>query len=168
VLGRVAGAWGVRGWLRVIPFNHSRDSILTGQRVWWLRGPAGCRRLEIEEARVHVDEIVAKAGGLDDRDRAQSLMGCEVLISRAAFPRAPADQFYWVDLIGCTVRNRAGETLGVVVAVDEFGAHPVLRLEATGDADHPGVRRLIPCVPEYLLDIDLAGRSIVADWGLDY
>ena len=168
MLGRVAGAWGVRGWLRVVPFNDPLDSILTAQPRWWLRGPHGCRTLEIEEARVHGDEIVAKAAGLDDRDHAQALKGCEVLIGRSGFPRAQDGEVYWVDLIGCTVNNPAGEVLGVVAAVDEFGAHPVLRLEARGEAGGAVVRRLVPFVPEYVLEVDLAGRRIVADWGLDY
>ncbi|HLS56925.1 MAG TPA: ribosome maturation factor RimM [Zeimonas sp.] len=167
-LGRVAGAWGVRGWLRVVPFNDPLDSILTVQPRWWLRGPHGCRMIEIEQARVHGGEIVAKAAGLDDRDRAQDLKGCEVLIGRSSFPRAQDGEVYWIDLIGCAVTNPGGDSLGVVVAVDEFGAHPVLRLEAQGESGRTAVRRLIPFVPEYVLEIDLAGRRIVADWGLDY
>jgi len=164
----VAGAWGVRGWLRVVPFNDPLDSILTAQPRWWLRGPHASHMIEIEEARAHRDEIVAKATGLDDRDRAQALKGCEVLIGRSAFPRAREGEVYWVDLIGCAVSNPAGESLGVVAAVEEFGAHPVLRLEAVGEAGRATVGRLIPFVPEYVLEIDLAGRRIVADWGLDY
>ena len=158
----------MRGWLRVVPFNDPLDSILTVQPRWWLRGPHGCRMIEIEQARVHGDEIVAKAAGLDDRDRAQALKGCEVLVGRSSFPRAQDGEVYWIDLIGCAVTNPGGDSLGVVVAVDEFGAHPVLRLEAEGESGRTAVGRLIPFVPEYVLEIDLAGRRIVADWGLDY
>ncbi len=167
-VGRVSGAWGVRGGFRVTPFNDPHDSILIGQRRWWLRGPAGCSALEIEQARAHGGEIVATAVGLDDRERAQALKGCEVLVSRAAFPDTQPDEVYWVDLIGCTVRNPAGDRLGVVAAVDEFGAHPVLRLDTLGEAGGPGTPRLIPFVPERILEIDLAGRKILADWELDY
>jgi 16S rRNA processing protein RimM len=168
VLGRVTGAWGVRGWLRVVPFNDPHDSILNGQRRWWLRGRDGCRELEIEQVRVHGDAIVASIVGLDDREQAQALKGCEVMVSRAAFPEAKAGEVYWIDLIGCAVRNPAGEALGTVAAVEEFGAHPVLRLETTGADGAPGTPRLIPFVPRYILQIDLPGRTLLADWGLDY
>ena len=168
VLGKVTGAWGVRGWIRVAPFNDPHDSILRGQQRWWLRGRDGCRELEIEQARVHGDALVAKAAGLDDREQAQSLKGCEVMVSRAAFPEANAGEVYWIDLIGCAVRNPAGETLGIVAAVDEFGAHPVLRVETAGADDAPGASRLIPFVPQVILEIDLPGRVLRVDWGPDY
>lgn len=164
----MAGAWGLRGWLRIVPFNDSRDSILTGQPCWWLRGPGVCRLLRIEQARVHAEEIVARAAGLDDRDSAQALKGCEVLVSRAAFPPAAPHECYWIDLIGCTVRNPAGELLGVVAAVEEFGADPVLRLELPGEAPGGSLARLIPLVPACVLGIDLPGRRIVVDWQSDY
>lgn len=168
VLGRVSGAWGVRGWIRVTPFNDPRDSILIGQRRWWLRGRSGSRALEILQARAHGDEIVARLDGVDDRESAQALKGSEVLVSRAAFPETPPGEVYWIDLIGCAVRNPGGEPLGVVVAVDEFGAHPVLRLDTTDAAGKPGPQRLIPFIPERILEIDLAGRQLVADWEPDY
>lgn len=158
----------MRGWLRIVPFNDPRDSILTGQPRWWLRGPGICRLLEIEQARVHGDVIVARAAGLDDRERAQALEGCEVLVSRSAFPRAAPDEVYWIDLIGCSVRNQAGELLGVVAAVEEYGADPVLRLEPPGKAPAGAPARLIPLVPAYIVEVDLAGRRIVADWQPDY
>jgi 16S rRNA processing protein RimM len=168
VLGKVTGAWGVRGWIRVAPFNDPRDSILLGQQRWWLRGHGGWRALEIDQARVHGDALVAKAAGLDDREQAQALKGCDVLVSRAAFPEASAGEVYWIDLIGCTVRNPAGETLGTVAAVEEFGAHPVLRVEADGADGVPGASRLIPFVPQVVRQIDLPGRAVLVDWELDY
>ncbi len=157
-LGRVAGAWGVQGWLRVSPFNDSRDSSLNGLRRWWLCGPAGARALDIESTRVHGDDILAKAVGVEDRDQAQALKGCEVMVGRAEFPRAAEGEVYWVDLIGCTVRNPRGDPLGTVAAVEEFGADPVLRVG----------QHLIPLVPRHVLAIDLAARAIVADWEPDY
>ncbi len=168
VLGRVSGAWGVRGWLRVTPFNDPHDSILTAQSRWWLRGRAGCRVLAIEQARIHGDAILAKARGIDDREAAVALKGDEVMIGRSAFPQAPADEVYWVDLIGCAVRNRAGAPLGIVAAVETFGADPVLRVEMPGDAPDRVLRRLIPLVPAHVVEVDLPGRQVLVDWGLDY
>lgn len=167
-LGRVAGAWGVRGWLRVTPYNDPHDSILTSQPCWWLRGPGICRLFGIEQARVHGEQIVARAHGIDDRERARALEGCEVLVSRAAFPVAAPGEVYWIDLIGCVVCNLAGETLGLVAAVEAFGADPVLQLGVPGEAPGSASARLIPFVPAYVLEVDLAGRRIVADWHRAY
>lgn len=168
-VGRVRGAWGVRGWLRVTPFNDPHESLLPSQRQWWLRTAGAVRALEITSARPHGDDIVAKAAGIEDRDAAAALEGCEILIRRADFPRPSDDEYYWVDLIGCTVRNPAGETLGVVSAIENHAAHAVLRLSdtlPTGARAAPD--RLIPLVPAFILAIDVEARSIVADWARDY
>lgn len=163
VVGRVVGAWGVHGWLRVTPFNDPRESVLLEQRRWWLRSEGRVRALDIEQVRIHGDALLARVHGVEVRESAQALAGAELLVGRSAFPTALADEVYWVDLIGCTVRNPAGETLGVVQAIDEFGADPVLRLDAGSGA----APRLIPLVSRHILAIDLADRSILAEWALD-
>lgn len=168
VVGRVVGAWGVRGWIRVAPFNDSRDSILPGLRHWWLQDGETTRALQIDESRVHGAEIVAKAAGIDDRDAAAALEGRAVLVARADFPSASDDEVYWVDLIGCTVRNPAGEVLGVVQRIEDHSAHPVLRVSEEPQAGERRSDRLIPLVPAIVLSIDVAARDIVADWQRDY
>lgn len=167
-VGRVLGAWGVRGWVRVAPFNDSRDSILPGLQRWWLQDREGLRPLQIEAARVHGAEIVAKIAGIDDRDVAATFQGCEVLVARAEFPSVADDEVYWVDLIGCTVRNPAGDVLGIVRGVEEHPAHPVLQVAEAATPGHRLPDRLIPLVPEVVLSIDVEARSIVADWQSDY
>ncbi len=100
--------------------------------------------------------------GYDDRSTAESLKGLDILVSREAFPRPAEGEFYWVDLIGCEVKNTSGSTLGVVSQIDHHGAHPILIL-------HDGEQeRLVPFVEAYIQQVDLPGRRIVADWESDW
>jgi 16S rRNA processing protein RimM len=64
--------------------------------------------------------------GPDDRDAAEALTGARIFVSRASFPTPDDNEFYWVDLIGLAVRNRAGWTLGTVSHLIETGPHCVL------------------------------------------
>ncbi len=192
LVGRIVGAWGVRGWVRVAPYNDPRLSLLLRLPVWFLRAPAGSgsaelRALDVEQARAHgSDEIVAKLAGVDERDAARALEGTEVLLPREQFPALPADEVYWADLIGCTVRDPDGDPLGTIIAVEDHPAHPVMRLSidvaesAPTNAETPphagappqaGARRserLIPFVPELIRSVDLAARVVVADWRRDW
>ncbi|HEY0879034.1 MAG TPA: ribosome maturation factor RimM [Zeimonas sp.] len=178
VVGRITGAWGVRGWVRVAPFNDPRLSLLLRLPVWWLRtgsvpsrADPVVRSVRIEGAKPHGGEIVAKLAGIDDRDAALALEGCEVLLSREQFPEPEADEVYWTDLIGCRVLDPDDQLLGTVVAIDDQPAHPVMRLtdgEARPGDAMPGGERLIPLVPELILSIDLVARVVVADWRRDY
>ena len=158
-VGRVVEAYGVKGWVKVQPFNAPPESVLRAARRWWLDG----RPVGIERARVHGATIVAKPEGSEDRDSAQALKGLEILVSRADFPSAPAGEYYWVDLVGCAVTNREGASLGTVRAVEDYGAHPLL---LTREPD--GRDRMIPFVGDFIVAVDIAARRIVVDWQPDY
>lgn len=84
-------------------------------------------------------------------------------VSRADFPEPDDDEFYWVDLIGATVVNEQQETLGTVRGLIDNGAHQILRIVGEGE-----VERLVPFVEVYVKSVDVAGKRIVVDWGLDY
>ena len=172
-VGTVLGPWGIKGWLKVKPYASDPQALLGG-RVWSLepaeRPVAGCapalpRQLTILSARQHGDAVVAQAREVTDRNVAESLKGARVFVSRGSFPAPGPDEFYWVDLIGLQVVNRAGEVLGTVADLIDTGPHCVLRVEP----DAEGVdARLIPFVSAYVDRVSLAGRRVVVDWGLDY
>ena len=178
-VGRILGAWGVKGWIRVQP--HAKDpQALFSSRRWFLL-PAdrpGSRAavplpalLRITHSRSHGGDVVAAAQELGDRIAAQAVQGARVFVSRASFPTAGDGEYYWIDLIGLEVVNRDGQALGTVIDLIDTGAHSVLRLRrpdaAPGAAAHEA-QRLIPFVAAFIDDVDLAARRIVADWGLDY
>jgi 16S rRNA processing protein RimM len=187
-VGRIAGAWGVKGWFRVEPFSSDPQALFSSRR-WFLKpaqsvlpappSVAAARSarpgdasescaplpvlLRITQAREHGDGVVAAAHDIDDRQAAQSLRGARVFVSRSSFPTAGDGEYYWVDLIGLNVVNRADEKLGSVVGLLETGAHCVLRVHGDGAAE-----RLIPFVAAYVDEVDLAQRRIRVDWGADY
>jgi len=169
-VGRISGAWGVKGWIRVEPHASDPQALFSSKR-WYLRPPeplpAGPARawptlLRVAQAREQGSAVVAGVDGVGDRDAAQGLRGARVYVSRASFPTPAADEYYWVDLIGLAVVNRQGEPLGEVTGLLETGAHAVLRVRL-GEQE-----RLIPFVGAHVDRVDLAARTVIVDWGLDY
>ena len=159
-VGRVVDAYGIRGWVKVAPYNDPADSVLRWCRRWWFEqhGP-----LAIDGARVHGATVVCKPRGSEDRDAALRLRNAEILVSRSEFPRSDPGEFYWVDLVGCRVVSPGGDELGTVTSVEDFGAHPILKV-----GDGAGRELLVPFVGAWIVSVDLAGRRIVADWQPDY
>lgn len=165
-VGRVLGAWGVKGWFKVQPFAADPQALFSSKR-WYLRPPEGPGAappplLKITQSREHGGLVVAGAQEVPDRNAAEALKGARVFVGRASFPTAGTDEYYWVDLIGCDVVNREGVALGRVEDLLDTGAHSVLRV-LLGEAE-----RLIPFVAAYVDSVDLGTRRIVVDWGLDY
>src|SRR6185503_19060474 len=115
--------------------------------------------------------VVAAARELADRDVARALRGARVYVARSSFPTAADDEFYWVDLIGAEVVNRAGDSLGRVTALIDTGPHSVLcvrRADAGADESDTAAERLIPFVAAYVDRVDTTAHRIEVDWGLDY
>jgi 16S rRNA processing protein RimM len=84
-------------------------------------------------------------------------------VPRSSLPAPGSNEVYFADLVGLAVRNRQGELLGRVAAVQEFGAHPVLRVE-----DGEGGARLIPFVSAYIDSVDVKAGVVEVDWQRDY
>lgn len=178
-VGRIVDAYGIKGWIKVQPYSADPQALFSSRR-WFLKASEGPRRapgaaalpalLKITEAKDHGDVVVARVRDVEDRNAAEALKGARVFVSRASFPTADPDEFYWVDLIGLAVVNRQGEALGQVADLLDTGAHSVLRVvdEAQASAGAEPVERLIPFVSAYVDAVDLAGRRITVDWGLDY
>jgi 16S rRNA processing protein RimM len=180
-VGRILDAWGVKGWVKVQPFAADPQALFSSRR-WFLKPPEGGQVpkraanapaippvLKITQVKHHSDGVVALAQEVTDRGGAESLKGARIFVSRASFPTADPDEFYWVDLIGLTVVNLQGETLGKVVGLLDTGPHSVLRIVPEGMEDKgESAERLVPFVGAYVTDVSLPERRITVDWGLDY
>jgi 16S rRNA processing protein RimM len=175
-VGRIADAFGVKGWFKILPHSASPEALFSSKR-WYLlpseRGvPAfsGAVLLRIQEAKSHADTLVASAHDIADRDLAQMLKGARVFVSRASFPTAGTDEYYWVDLIGLNVVNREGLDFGHVRELLSTGAQTVLvTVLPKGDApESEEQERMIPFVAVYIDKVDLPGRRITVDWQPDY
>jgi 16S rRNA processing protein RimM len=176
-VGRIAGAWGVKGWIKVQAFASDPQALFSSKR-WFLKAadePRALRPgttplpplLKIAEAKEHGDGVVARAHDVADRSAAEALRGARIFVGRSSFPTAGPDEYYWVDLIGLAVLNREEQALGTVVGLMDTGAHSVLRVLPEGGKSEAD-ERLIPFVAQFIDDVDLQARRIRVDWGLDY
>ena len=171
-VGRIADAWGIKGWFKVLPHSASPEALFSSKR-WFIqpseRGAktfSGTLLLRVREAKEHSDTVVASAHEIDDRSAAEALRGARIFIPRSSFPTAQADEYYWVDLIGLEVVNREGLALGKVRELLSTGPQTVLVLEYLEDG-RP-MERMIPFVGAYVDGVDLPGKRIIVDWQPDY
>jgi len=162
-MGRIGGAYGVRGMVRIVPLSED-PLALVDQPQWWIQARAdGEWQLRgVTGARAHGNALVATLAGVVSREDAERLRGAMVGVPRAALPALREGEMYWADLEGLCVVNRDGLELGRVVELMDNGAHPILRVRG-GE----GEERLIPCVPAHVDGIDVAAGRIDVDWPAD-
>jgi len=161
VVGRVGGAYGVGGAIRITSATHPKDNILK-YRPWWLGDSGSFRQVALESLEPHGEGFVARLAEVRDRDAAQALKGAEVAVPRSALPALDGSrEFYWRDLIGAVVVNSDGGELGTVRELIDTGAHDVLVLKPP---DPGGRHVLIPFVDAFVTDVDLPAGEIRVDW----
>jgi 16S rRNA processing protein RimM len=155
LVARVAGAFGVKGEVRLTAFTADPMSLL-GYRD--LKREGGAPGLTLTSARPAKGGIVARATEVETREQAEALRGLRLYIPRERLP-APEDEeeFYLVDLIGLAVVTPEGEALGEVRSVHDFGAGDLLEVQPPAGASWwlPFTRQAVP-------EVRLAQRVIVA------
>jgi 16S rRNA processing protein RimM len=160
-MGRITVPFGVKGWVKIHPFTATPEGLLP-YRTWWIGRDGAWQAIAVERAEAHAESVVAKLAGCEDRDAAALMRGREIAIPRDAFPEAGENEFYWADLIGLEVVNEQDERFGKVTEMFDTGPNDVLVVVDGGK------ERLIPFLESVVKQVDLKGRVIRVDWGLDY
>ncbi|MGB5541702.1 MAG: ribosome maturation factor RimM [Gammaproteobacteria bacterium] len=161
VMGRVAGPFGVKGWVRITAFTELSDGLLD-YTPWYFGHDGDWREAEVLDARPHGKGMVALLADCTDRDAAMALTGTEIGVWRSQLPAAGENEYYWNDLIGLQVMTKQGRVLGTVDHLIETGANDVLVVRGEREV-------LVPFVlGEVVEAVDLEQRVIRVDWDPDY
>ena len=154
-LGRIVGAHGVRGIVRIKSHTAKPDDLTA---YGALSDEAGTRRLTVTVTGHVKGLVLARVEGIDDRDAAEALRGTDLYVPRAALPPTEGEEYYHVDLLGLRAESEDGTALGRVSAVHDHGAGPIVEIQPPD-----GPSTLVPFTREHVPAIDIeAGRMVVA------
>lgn len=161
VVGKLTGAYGIRGWVKVWSYTDPQTNLLDYQ-PWRLQLGNKTRQVKVLNGRPQGKGLVAQLAGVDGRDQAAELNGWEIVINRNQLPEPADDEIYWQDLIGLTVTTIDAVELGKVAEVFATGANDVLVVN--GDK-----ARLIPFVIDHVVKtIDLDAGTLSVDWDPEF
>ena len=152
LLATVGAPHGVRGEVRLKVFAVDPASL----RAYGPLADDSGRRFELERVRPGKEVAIAKFRGVDDRNAAEALNGISLTVERDRLPAPDEDEFYHADLIGLAAVDQAGEALGTVVAVQNFGAGDLLEI-----APPRGPTTLVAFTKAAVPAVDIAGGRII-------
>ena len=154
LLGRIVGAHGIRGDVVIDSYAGEPGNI---GAYGPLSSEDGNRQLEIKVVRVTPKGVVARVSGVADRNGAEALRGTALYALRSRLPATAEDEFYYADLAGLRADNEAGERIGSVVTVQNYGAGDLLEVRLDGVT----VTELIPFTDAYVPVVDVAAGRVV-------
>ncbi|MDO7597077.1 MAG: ribosome maturation factor RimM [Pseudomonadota bacterium] len=162
-VGKISGAFGVKGWVKIYSFTDPRENILSYSPLYLSRKGEWVE-VKVVEGRLQGKGVVMSLDGVTDRDQVLPLVGVELAIAKTQIKPAGKDEYYWSDLIGMSVVNLQDEQLGQVDSLLENGAHDVLVV-----LNKDKTERLIPFVLDDIVElVDLDNKVIRVDWESDY
>jgi 16S rRNA processing protein RimM len=160
-MGHIGGPYGVKGWLRVVPYTAELAALLE-YAPWYLCSKGEWKPVEVLQGKPHGKGLVVQLAQCNNREQAAALSGTKIGVYRSQFPDTKANEYYWSDLIGLQVINRDGTVLGIVDHLIETGANDVLVVK--GEQEY-----LVPFISgQVIKEVDIGQQIIRIDWDTDY
>ena len=154
-IARIGAPHGVRGAVKLWTFTEDPFAV---QAYGPLVTKDGARSFEVETAREAKGHLVATLKGIATREDAERLNGIELYIAREKLPDTDENEYYHADLIGLAAVTSAGDALGRVAAIHNFGAGDIIEI-----APPSGSTMLLPFTNAVVPTVDLANGRVVIE-----
>jgi 16S rRNA processing protein RimM len=164
IVGRIGGAHGVRGWMKIMSYTRPKENIFT-YSPWLIHANGAWQEIDIEESQQRGERLLVKMTGIDSPEEARVYMNSDIAITREQLPKLDKGEYYWRDLIGLDVINQDEINLGKISQITETGANDVL---VVSKDDENKTSILIPLVMDvYIKQVDLIAKTIHVDWQIE-
>ncbi|CFU93033.1 ribosome maturation factor RimM [Yersinia pseudotuberculosis] len=164
VLGKMGSTYGIRGWLRVFSSTENAESIFDYQ-PWFIQQAGKWQHVELEDWKRHSQDLIIKVKGVDDREAANLLTNCEIIVDSTQLPALEENDYYWKDLMGCQVVTTTGYELGKIIDMMETGSNDVMVVKANLKDAFGMKERLVPFLHgQVIKKVDLTAQRVEVDW----
>jgi 16S rRNA processing protein RimM len=155
---------GIKGELRVKTFTGDPEALADYGPLFDEKG----RSFTIETIRPAGNVVVVRFSEVRDRNAAEAMTGTALFLDRSVLPDTEEeDEFYHADLVGLSVQDSAGETLGKVVMVQNFGGGDILEVKLASGREVlvPFTRAAVPLVAlsAGFVQVDPVAAGLVED-----
>ncbi len=156
-IAAIAGAFGVRGEVRLKAFTASPEDVVAYGAVT-TEDAAQSFTITLS-GQTTKGALIARLSGIATKEQAEALKGTRLYVDRTRLPNLPDDEYYHADLIGLEVYDTGGKLLGTVKSVLNHGASDILEVQVPG-LPAPA---LLPFTLEAVPTVDLTAGRIIAD-----
>ena len=157
LIGKITGAHGIRGDVKLLSYAESLSVFSQGSRILLKKGDQPGQYYIIDRVKPFKRHGLMTLKGMHNRDQAESLAGWEVHIDASLLPEPEEDAYYWRDLIGMSVLTAEGRSIGRLTEIIPTGSNDVYVVQ-DGDTE-----TLVPAIQSVVIDIDTDRNIITVD-----
>ena len=155
MVAAIAGAFGVRGEVKLKCFTDSPKSAVSYGPLLSDRGET---LLTVTGSRAIKGGLAVKTREVTTREQAEAMKSTKLYVPRSALPQTDEDEFYISDLVNLSVRNMAGEDIGKIAAVQDFGSGELIEVRPS-----KGMTFFVPFTREEVPRVSVDEGFIVID-----
>jgi 16S rRNA processing protein RimM len=161
MVGRVVGAHGIRGTLKVHSYAESLSVYEAEEGIRVVHPDGSVRTMIVEWVQPQGRVLLMAVEAVSDRSQAEILIGSELFVDKACLPDLEEDTYYWFDLVGLRVYNTAGTLLGRLDEVISTPGNDIYVVKGRQNGQPREI--LIPATGDVVLKIDLEGKTMIVD-----
>jgi len=157
ILGKVIGHFGVQGWVKIFSYTKPKQAILDYKEMT-MKEKNQWKSIKIEESKIHGKNVLIKIKNIENREKAEQILGKYLGVSRGDLPNLTDGHYYWTDLEGMEVEDLKGNKIGIVSYILETGANDVMVIENDDEI-------LIPFLMDRVVkEVNFKLNKIIVDW----
>lgn len=154
-IGQIVNTFGIKG---VVKVNYFTDDPLEFEKLKTILVEKNKKLLEfeIEEAKLHKNQVLLKLKGINDINEAEKYKGCYIKLPREKAKKLPENTYFIADLIGLEVYTDNGELLGKVDDIYNSGSADIYVIK-----NELGKQILLPGIKDVIKEIDVDNEKII-------
>ncbi|HVO67564.1 MAG TPA: ribosome maturation factor RimM [Syntrophales bacterium] len=154
-IGKIVRSCGLRGRMKAISYLESNSTLQSVDEVYVRQKRDKTGPFKLKAVTVRRKIFFLEIEGVEDRESADALAGCQVLIPVNKLEKLPEGEYYWRDIIGLKVVTEEGQVLGVIEAIFATGSNDVYVCRGGGR------ELLLPSIAEVIHKIDVDRGTVV-------
>lgn len=168
IIGKFSKPHGIQGWITVYSFTDVAECILQYQ-PWFINKLDLVQFIKLNNWKINNKKIIVKIDGINDRNNAQFFKNYKIFIKSDILPKLSDGNYYWRDIINCTVFNENRYILGKVKEIVETKSNDILVVQATLNDCFKIKKRFIPFIErQFIKSINIDKKIIKVIWNPKY
>ena len=162
VIGRITSTHGIKGWVSIESYSSNLEDIFDYKLFLIIDG--NFKKIDVDDYRMMPKKIIVKIKNIDSIELAEKFLDYKIYTKSDELSKLNEDEYYWNDLIGCSVYSNEQNLLGKVSSIIRNFSSDILVVSNHKNKDEI----LIPFIKDFLLEVNIKEQIIIVDWKDDY
>ncbi|CAL4043270.1 Ribosome maturation factor RimM [Buchnera aphidicola (Tetraneura ulmi)] len=165
IVGKIKSVYGILGWMKIDSFTEIKKNIFNYQ-PWFIKKKQNL--LNLETWKKNKKNFLIKIIEINNRSEATKIINQFIMVEeKVLLPYKKKKEYYWKDILNCTVFNINLKILGIVVNIIETGNNDVLIINSHKKKNKKEVKILIPFIEEKIIkNVNIQKKIILVKWNL--